>query len=191
MTTVPSADFKEESAWKGKIVVRYKVSEADDTVTCAETVVESGYDKEALKAEYEAWKATIDASRLQTAIKAKQAAISDYDASDSVNSFTLKHGGASLPYWLPAVQRNQLVTSVTAWSNSHDTYRLDLREYGTYIDVACNTLLEMLSKLEDYAVACYNATSANLAAVQKLTTVDEVEAYDITQGYPEKLEFEV
>lgn len=190
MTTVASAEYKEETRWRGRLVVRYKESEADGVATCAEAVLDEGYDKDALKAEYEAWKAAREASALAAAIRGKQEEINAYDVSEAVNSFTLKHGDTSLSYWLPAQQRNQLVTSVTAWGNSHETYRLDLREYGTYIDVGCNDLLSMLSKLEDYAVGCYNATSANLAAVARLTTVAEVEGYDITQGYPERLTFE-
>lgn len=190
---VASEGYKEsETLASGRVVLHFGAADAGDgMVECAEAVVADGYDADAVKSEYEAWAAGQEALRLAAAVKVKQNEVEAYDVSDAVNSFQLKHGENVISYWLPAAQRNQLVTSVTAWSNSHDTYRLDLREYGTYIDVSCNTLLAMLSKLEDYAVGCYNATSANLAAVAKLATVEDVEGFDVSTGYPEKLTFEV
>jgi surface protein len=47
----------------------------------------------------------------------------------------------------------------------------------------------MLAKIQRYADASYLVTQKHIAEVSKLTTVAEVEAYDITQGYPEKLSF--
>jgi hypothetical protein len=47
----------------------------------------------------------------------------------------------------------------------------------------------VLAKIQRYADASYLVTQKHIAEVSKLTTVAEVEAYDITQGYPEKLSF--
>lgn len=191
-TLVAKDGYKEKEVKNGFMVLHFDASgAAEGMLECAEAIVAEGYDAENLKAEYEAWKVAQEKLALSSAIKAKQRAIMAYDVSDSVNSFTLRHGDASFSYWLAAAKRNQLVTSVTSWGNTHDSYRLDLREYGVYIDMDCNTLLEMLSKLEDYAVGCYNATSANLCAVAKLGSVAEVDAFDVSSGYPEKLVFEV
>lgn len=60
----------------------------------------------------------------------------------------------------------------------------------TEITLPCDTAIQMLSALEMYALACYNRTAQHKAAVAKLTTVGEVEAYDFTTGYPEKLTFD-
>jgi hypothetical protein len=49
----------------------------------------------------------------------------------------------------------------------------------------------MLSALEVYAVDCYNVTTDHIYAIQSLTTIEEIEAYDYTVGYPEKLTFEL
>lgn len=119
-------------------------------------------------------------------------AINAYDVSDKVNIFKIVgSNGESISYWLPAAKRNQLVTSVTTWSESHDNYTLDLREYGTSLSIPCNTLLQMLSKLEDYAVQCYNATSRHLNAVKNAQTIEEVTGYDYTAGYPDSLVFSI
>ena len=47
----------------------------------------------------------------------------------------------------------------------------------------------MLAALELYALASYNATQEHIAAVKALATKEEVEAYDYTSGYPDKLVF--
>ena len=49
----------------------------------------------------------------------------------------------------------------------------------------------MLQALEIYALACYNVTEEHKAAVNALTTIEEVDAYDYTTDYPEKLSFDV
>jgi hypothetical protein len=42
-----------------------------------------------------------------------------------------------------------------------------------------------------YAVTCTGVTATHKAAINSLDTVEEVEAYDFTVGYPEKLTFSV
>lgn len=42
-------------------------------------------------------------------------------------------------------------------------------------------------KAELYALECYNVTASHKANIEQLTTIEEVEAYDYTIGYPEKL----
>lgn len=189
-TTIATADFKAEEKWRGRIIVRIKEQEQDGQTVCAEATVSEGYDKDALQKDYTAWKAAEDAQALATAIRAKQEAINAYDTSAAVNSFTLASGGQTVEYWLPRATRNSLAKSAAVWEAAgHEAYTLDLREYATSISVPCQTLLKMLDELEQYAISCYNTTSAHLAAVSKLTSVSDVEAYDITQGYPAKLSF--
>ena len=43
----------------------------------------------------------------------------------------------------------------------------------------------------DHAIKCYNKTDDHLLAVSKLTTVEEVAAYDYKEGYPDNLVFKV
>lgn len=42
-----------------------------------------------------------------------------------------------------------------------------------------------------YALECFNVTAAHKKAVSELTTIEEVEKYDITAGYPAQLRMEV
>jgi hypothetical protein len=53
--------------------------------------------------------------------------------------------------------------------------------------IECDTAIQMLSALELYALQCYNVTAQHKANVEALQSVKEVEAYDHTTGYPEKL----
>lgn len=47
----------------------------------------------------------------------------------------------------------------------------------------------MLYAIEIYASACYDNTQYHLSEVSKLETIEEIDAYDYTSGYPEKLQF--
>lgn len=118
--------------------------------------------------------------------------INGYDTSSKVNTFVLSNGTVKVNYWLSAAKRNQLVRSVTSWKDAgNKNYTLDLREYGVSVDIPCDTLLTMLDSLENYAVACYNATSKHINAVSQLTDIEELLEYDYTQDYPDVLTFEV
>lgn len=50
---------------------------------------------------------------------------------------------------------------------------------------------QMLQQLEIYAKDCYNVTAQHKLDIENLETKEEVEEYDITVGYPEKLTFEI
>jgi hypothetical protein len=47
----------------------------------------------------------------------------------------------------------------------------------------------LLLQLEAYAKETFNRTQSHKAAVYELATIAEIEAYDFTAGYPEKLVF--
>ena len=47
----------------------------------------------------------------------------------------------------------------------------------------------ILTKLELYAIDCYNVTEQHKARVSELTDIEAVLAYDYTTGYPDKLSF--
>lgn len=132
-----------------------------------------------------------EAEKLSFAKDMVTRAITAYDESPDVNGFVLRAGGKEYDYWLDAETRNHLVTSVTSWSETHDEYTLDMRERNASVSIPCNRLLQMLSELENYAVACYNTTSAHLLAVAGMESVSGAVEYDYTAGYPGKITFKV
>lgn len=125
---------------------------------------------------------------VQQAIAGKLRQIADYDTSPAVNSFKLD--GAEV--WLDKATRVGLMNSTSiekAAGNGTTTLWFAIGGVETEITLPCDTAIQMLSALEMYALACYNRTAQHKATVAKLATVGEVEAYDFTTGYPEKLTF--
>ena len=110
--------------------------------------------------------------------------ITEYDQSEDVNSFTLQ--GKQM--WLPKETRVGLVNSITIEKNAGKKTTV-LWFGGEKYELPVDTALQMLSALELYALECYNVTAAHKAAVNVLESVEDVVAYDYTQGYPEKLNF--
>ena len=121
---------------------------------------------------------------LAEALMNKQREISDYDQSPAVNEFYV----GDIPMWLDKATRAGLLLrfnaekaqgliTTTLWS--------DGRQYPLNVDEA----IAMLFAIELYASACYDNTQRHLAAVNALTTVEEIEQYDYTEGYPSKLRF--
>lgn len=123
---------------------------------------------------------------LEVAKAEKIAQITAYDTSEAVNSFTL--GNATM--WISRDDRVSIMNSTTILKNAGET-TTTLWYGGQKYTLPCDTLIQILSALEIYALQCYDVTEEHKAAVNALTTIEEVDAYDYTIGYPEKLSFEV
>jgi hypothetical protein len=121
---------------------------------------------------------------LARAKSAKIAELEAYDSSDEVNSFSVN--GVSM--WVPADKRAVLRTSIDAYKalGAESITKVWEGQDYTFPVTAWETMLNMV---EVYASECFNQTQRHAAAIQALTTVAEVEAYDYTVGYPEKLIF--
>ena len=110
--------------------------------------------------------------------------IETYDTSPAVNSFTL--GGKEM--WLPKETRVGLVNSISIEKAAGKETTV-LWFGGEKYELPVDTALQMLSALELYALDCYNTTAAHKAAVSALDNVEEIIAFNITEGYPTKLNF--
>lgn len=118
--------------------------------------------------------------------KVKVAEIDRYDKSEHVNGFYL----AGQLAWLPKADRVGLINSINIEKAAgQETTTLYLN--GVALTIGVDTALQMLYALELYALACYRVTEQHKIAIAGLTTIEEVENYDCTQGYPEKPHFEV
>ena len=108
--------------------------------------------------------------------------IGDHDQSEAVNQFYL--GG--VPMWLDAPTRQQLRLSIEAYqaTGAEDVTKWFNGEEFTF-PVAL--WLQMLSALEVYASEALNVTEAHKAQVNAMTTIEDVEDFDVTAGYPPKL----
>lgn len=114
----------------------------------------------------------------------KKREILNYDSSNEVNAFFIH----DQEVWLDKATRAGLMLrfqaeiaakrdSTTLWHDGHQ-YPLTLA-----------AAMQMLYALELYASQCYDVTQAHLAAVDAMQSIEAVENYDFTTGYPNKLEF--
>lgn len=123
---------------------------------------------------------------LQRAKNAKMAAITAYDSSSAVNGIIVR--GAEV--WVPAAERAILKTSIEAYKAMGAIYVTKVWEGVQYI-LPVDTWLYMINAVEVYASECYNVTARHKASVNALDTIEAVEAYDYTTGYPQKLVFDI
>ncbi len=95
-------------------------------------------------------------------------------------------GGKSV--WLGKADRVGLINSVNIEKQAgkeETTLWFDGIKYTLPVQEA----LLRLNELELYALKCYNVTQQHIATVKALRTVEEVNEYDHTAGYPERLVF--
>lgn len=186
-TFISAKDFVAVEKVGNKILVRFDpVKDSDmDAYSCVEgSVSASVYDEQEVRQEYEAWKLKWAEKALTIAKRAKIAEIIAYDTSSSVNSFLLN----DKQRWLDIDLRRSL-------SYSTNILKVDgEKTVDIWFDTECKTMdidnaLYMLKELEIYAKQTNNVTHQHRAEVMDLTSIEDVEAYDVTKGYPEKLVF--
>lgn len=123
-------------------------------------------------------------AKIKFAKLAKRKEILKHDKSAEVNLFYI--GDTAM--WLDKETRTGLMlrfqaeqavgnTDTTLWAN------------GVQYPLPLATAVQMLYALEVYASACYDNTQRHLAAVDSLSTIEEIQSYDYTVGYPDKLKF--
>lgn len=115
----------------------------------------------------------------------KQNDITEYDNSANVNSFII--GGE--PMWLNFDQRSRLKASleaIEAAGGEEMTKTFAGKEYT----FTTSQWRVMINAVENYAGVCNNVTEGHRDAVNALKSIDAVEAYDYTVGYPQKINFD-
>ena len=172
-----------------KAIVEYKYSSKDvNLILCnkVNNVVSLEYIKYIDWVDYAKKCASIifDAPTLENAINAKIEEIIKYDVSTNVNGF-LYNGNT---YWLDKDTRVGLMNSTKILKDAGET-STTLWLGNLHVTFPVDDFISMLSALEMYALQCYNVTAQHKAAVAELTTIEAVEAYDITADYPSQLDF--
>lgn len=97
-----------------------------------------------------------------------------------------------IPMWLDKNTRTSLIANTLPAEKAAGKTETTLWYTGQppiAIPVPIAWLEEKLAELELYAKATYDTTQQHLAAVYALSTISEIEAYDHTAGYPQKLPF--
>jgi len=120
---------------------------------------------------------------LEQARANKLAELEAYDNSDSVNSFTLN----GVPMWLDYATRQQLRTSIEGYQ-AQGAEQVTKWFNGVQFTFPTATWLYMLNLLEVYASDALNVTESHKAAINSLGSIEDIEEYDFTVGYPNKIE---
>lgn len=129
---------------------------------------------------------TLDKMILEQAKLRKKKEIEDYNISGNVDGFFLN----GEKHWLTLDERKAAELSTKAHITlGHETTEQCLG--GVFYTIPCEALIYMLAELEIYALECLNHAKRQEAEVLAMTSVEEVEAYDVTVGYPEMLRFEL
>lgn len=112
--------------------------------------------------------------------------VEEYDNSGAVNGFYLGKQHA----WLDKATRVGLVNSINAEKAvGKETTQLWLE--GTSFTLNCDYALDMLNKLEVYALTCYNKTAEHKKNIQNIDNLEDLLNYDYMAGYPDKISVEV
>ena len=110
--------------------------------------------------------------------------IKSHDESSEVNEFYINE----VPVWLDKNTRVGLklrFESELAMGKTETSLWYNNVQFPLPITNAIN----MLFALELYASTCYDNTQYHISEINKLSTIEEIEQYDYTTGYPEKLRF--
>lgn len=117
----------------------------------------------------------------------KLAALAEYDSSNNINDFTVNN---ELHAWFTPEMRSDYRNSIEAAELvGIDSLSLYIGE--TLVTIPTQSAKLMLAQIQLYANQCFIVTQQHKVAIEALTTVAELDNYDFTTGYPEKLNFDV
>lgn len=188
-TIIPKAAFKKQYEL-GSLMI-YHIGEALNkelgAYECYEcSMAVSSFDEEEVQKAFVELSAKMDALKLEQAKMDKIAEIAAYDQSSSVNAFYLN----GEQHWLDFNLRDRVFAG-----NERIAYK-GREETSLWLDGKCFVMpiaaaQDLICTIEVYAKDCYNVTATHQAEVNKLTNIEEVEAYDYKTGYPEKLNLKI
>ena len=184
-TIIPEAAFKKQYEL-GSLMI-YHIGEALNkelgAYECYEcSIAVSSFDEEEVQKAFVEFTSKIDALKLKQAKVNKIAEIAAYDTSDKVNGFILN----GQIVWLDKATRVGLMNSTTIERDlGQETTELWLGEHNLIIK--CDLAIQLLQQLEVYALKCFNVTATHKKEVNNLSTIEEINSYDITKDYPDKL----
>lgn len=111
-----------------------------------------------------------------------------FDESSEVNSFTINH---MVSAWFTPAERSNYKSSIEAAKLLQHT-SLSFFVGNMMLEIQDIQLAEvMLAQIQLYADQCFLVTKQHQVNIMSLETIEEVENYDYSVGYPEKLNFDL
>ena len=186
-TFIPQGQYRQKYEYGGMVVyhINAEYNKEMNAYECYEcTLPKATFDETKVRAAFAKFSAKMDALKIEAAKAEKIAEITTYDKSSAVNSFLLY----DKQRWLDIDLRRSLSYSTNILKDDGE------KTVDIWFDTECETMdidnaLYMLKELEVYAKQTNNVTHQHKAEVMALTSIEDVEAYDVTKGYPEKLVF--
>lgn len=132
------------------------------------------------------WEEYTYEATLEDLINQKLNEIIDYDKSNNVNEFYVYN----MPMWLSREERI-VIKDRFEREVAQGITKTKLRYNGLSLELDPVVGIHMINALSSYADACFDVTEDHKANVKELKTKEEVESYDYTIGYPDKLTFEL
>lgn len=186
-STIKKSDFEKKVKKGNNYIASILIKDIDDGYSLIASCG-YGYDvgESEVESDYKEFLNHVHELQLAEAIRSKISEITEYDTSDNVNVFYIN----GIKTWLDKATRVGLVNSTNAMKSAgyaRVTFWLD----SIPISIPCKDAIGILESLERYALECFNVTATHKAQVSAFTNVDDVNRFDITNGYPDVLSFTV
>lgn len=136
----------------------------------------------------EVWDMELTPTPVRTLEEAKAIKISNlerYDKSSAVNEFTINNEQTG---WFTPEERTDHKMSID-YAKQFSVETLSFFVGDMPMELTPTQAEYMLAQIQFYANKCYNVTKAHRIAIEALETIEEVDDYDYTAGYPPKLNF--
>ena len=186
-------DFPEEidaEYWEGKIGTTYEDFQDNKWILLSDEQLafKEAHPNLSIKNIIEMTEPATHQRTIEDAKFEKLAQIDEYDSSNAVNSFDIVVDGNTISAWLTPDQRAN-------YKNSLDSAELlGLEEVHPVFNEMQLTLQTAMAKMalaqiQLYADRCFIVTQTHKAEVNALDSIEAIDNYSITSGYPEKLIF--
>lgn len=126
---------------------------------------------------------------LEDAKREKIETIRLYDQSDNVNSFNVQfQSGDVVSTWFTPEERANYKNSIDSAKLVGQT-EVSLYIEDTLVVLSTQAAKLILAQIQLYADQCYIITKQHISAVESLDTIEAVDNFDHTVGYPQHLLF--
>lgn len=184
-TVIPASEYKDKYEVGNRTIFHFNPVEEGDIITCIECSVNTeDANEEQIKNDLNTFINQSNIKKNNRKILNVISKINEYDKSSQVNGVTIN----GIYTWFDKATRVGLRNSTNVLKKlGNETTSLWVN--NKEITIKCDQLIDMLDKLEIYALNCFDITSKHKRNVYQLSTIEEIENYDYTSGYPEKLTF--
>ena len=184
-TVIPASEYKDKYEVGNRTIFHFNPVEEGDIITCIECSVNTeDANEQQIKNDLNTFINQSNIKKNNRKILNVISKINEYDKSSQVNGFTIN----GMYAWFDKATRVGLRNSTNVLKKlGNETTSLWVN--NKEITIKCDQLTDMLDKLEVYALNCFDITSKHKRNVYQLSTIEEIENYDYTSGYPEKLTF--